>query len=44
MTNVSTAYAPLEVELVNILVMGLDFEDKELAEKIKKLEHWFGKQ
>jgi phytoene dehydrogenase-like protein len=46
MTNVSTAYAPAGKVLISVSCNGiLDFEDQELAEKIKKeLEPWFGKQ
>ena len=46
MTNVSTAYAPAGKVLISMSCNGiLDFEDQELAEKIKKeLEPWFGKQ
>ncbi|MFT4983504.1 MAG: phytoene dehydrogenase-like protein [Flavobacterium sp.] len=46
MTNVSTAYAPVGKVLISVSCNGiLDFEDQELAEKIKEeLEPWFGKQ
>ena len=46
MTNVSTAYAPAGKVLISVSCNGiLDFEDQELAEKIKEeLEPWFGKQ
>jgi DNA phosphorothioation-dependent restriction protein DptG len=44
MTNVSTAYAPAGKVLISVSCNGiLDFEDQELAEKIKEeLEPWFG--
>jgi Fe2+ or Zn2+ uptake regulation protein len=43
MTNVSTAYAPAGKVLICVSCNGiLDFEDQELAEKIKEeLEPWF---
>ncbi|MEZ7505649.1 NAD(P)/FAD-dependent oxidoreductase [Flavobacterium sp. Arc2] len=46
MTNVSTAYAPAGKVLISVSCNGiLDFEDQELAKKIKEeLEPWFGKQ
>ena len=46
MTNVSSAYAPAGKVLISVSCNGiLDFEDRELAEKIKEeLEPWFGKQ
>jgi protoporphyrinogen oxidase len=46
MTNVSSAYAPAGKVLISVSCNGiLDFEDEELAEKIKEeLEPWFGKQ
>jgi protoporphyrinogen oxidase len=46
MTNVSRAYAPAGKVLISVSCNGiLDFENQELAEKIKEeLEPWFGKQ
>jgi protoporphyrinogen oxidase len=46
MTNVSSAYAPAGKVLISVSCNGiLDFENQELAEKIKEeLEPWFGKQ